>query len=74
MEFYRCLPLQRRDCLVNGVDVASHDLSIDRTWTQTRTQGWEAGNKTFKVQGSRFIDVKATAHAQGYSFPNSSSV
>ena len=43
--FYRCLPLQRRDCSVNRVDVASHDLSIDGTQTQTRTHGREAGNE-----------------------------
>lgn len=45
-EFYRCLPLQRRDCLVNPVDVASHDLSIDGTQTRIVPNRLEAGNET----------------------------
>lgn len=45
-EFYRCLPLQRRDCPVNPVDVAGHDLSIDGTRTRIVPNRLEAGNKT----------------------------
>ena len=37
---------QRRDCPVNPVDVASHDLSIDGTRTRIVPNRLEAGNET----------------------------